>query len=228
MVDLRPVARALLPAVDFHRGRSPLGSDLGRRAALLDGVDPTVDAAAGAAPTRRRAPTQWVLVVALLVAGAGTAVALSQHVMWFDELQAWNIARVSSSLGDVAHHLRYEGHPIGWYLLLFGLTRFTGDPRAMQVLELVIVLATYALILFKSPFAVPVRVALLGGYFVSFEYGVLSRSYSLEVLALVVALVALARPRPAWRRAGPPPAPAGRAPPGGGGAPRPPPRGRGR
>jgi hypothetical protein len=143
-----------------------------------------------------------VLLVALVLAGAVTAAALHQHVMWFDELQAWNIARVSSSLGDLTRHLRYEGHPIAWYLLLYALTRVTGDPRAMQRLELAIVLGTYALILFKAPFTVPVRVALLGGYFLSFEYGVLSRAYSLEVLALLVALVALARPRPAWLAAG--------------------------
>ncbi len=48
----------------------------------------------------------------------------------------------------------------------------------------------------------PVRVVLVAGYFVSFEYGVISRAYSLEVLALLLTLVALARPRPAWLPAG--------------------------
>jgi hypothetical protein len=118
--------------------------------------------------------------------------------MWFDELQAWNIARASHSLGGLYANLRYEGHPIAWYLVLYGLTRFTGDPRAMQAVELLIVSGTAALILFRSPFSLPARVAVVTGYFVAFEYGVVSRSYGLGVLALVTVLVLLGRPRPAW------------------------------
>ena len=55
--------------------------------------------------------------------------------MWFDELQAWNIARASHSLGDLYTNLRYEGHPILWYLPLYALTRFTGNPHSMQVVQ---------------------------------------------------------------------------------------------
>ncbi len=139
------------------------------------------------------------LLAAVFVAAAGLlGYALARHVMWFDELQAWNIARASHSLGALAHNLRYEGHPLGWYLALYTLTRFTGDPRAMQVLEFLIVVGSFALILFRSPFSVAVRVTLVAGYAVSFEYGIISRGYGLGVLALLLVLVALARPRPAW------------------------------
>ncbi len=118
--------------------------------------------------------------------------------MWFDELQAWNIARASHSLGDLLSHLRYEGHPALWYLPLYGITRFTGDPRAMQVLAWVLVVGVDALILFRSPFPVIARVALVAGYFFAFEYSVMARSYGLGVLLLVVALVGLGRSRPKW------------------------------
>jgi hypothetical protein len=68
----------------------------------------------------------------------------------------------------------------------------------MQALELVVCTATAAVILFRAPFSVPTRGALLAGYFLAFEYGVISRSYGLGVLALVVVLAALGRPRPSW------------------------------
>jgi hypothetical protein len=140
-----------------------------------------------------------VLLGGLLLAFAGlTAVGLWQHVMWFDELQAWNIARASHSLGGLYTNLRHEGHPIAWYLVLYGLTRLTGDPRAMQAVELLVVSGTAALILFRSPFSLAARVAVVAGYFVTFEYGVVSRSYGLGVLALVTVLVLLGRRRPAW------------------------------
>src|ERR1700737_4773169 len=63
------------------------------------------------------------LVVAFLAALAIAGFALARHAMWFDELQAWNIARASGSLPDLFHHLRYEGHPAAWYLGLYGVTR---------------------------------------------------------------------------------------------------------
>ncbi len=145
-------------------------------------------------------PAWWAPALILVAASALLAVCIGAHAMWFDEVQAWNIARASHSLGDLFANLRYEGHPVVWYLPLFALTRVTGNPRAMQALEWAIVTATYAVILFKAPFRLGVRAAIIGGYFVTYEYGVISRSYSLELLFLVGALVLLARPRPAWGR----------------------------
>jgi hypothetical protein len=139
-----------------------------------------------------------LLVAVFLVAAVVSAVCIHQHAMWFDELQAWNIARASHSLGDLFSHLRYEGHPPLWYLPLYGLTRFTGDPRAMQLLTWVLVVVVDGLILFRSPFPTPARIALVAGYFFAFEYSVMARSYGLGVLLLVVALVRLGRQRPRW------------------------------
>jgi hypothetical protein len=143
-----------------------------------------------------------VLIVAWMTAAGVSAVTIHAHAMWFDELQAWNIARASHSLPDLLAHLRYEGHPALWYLLLYGLTRFTGDPRALQVFGWLIAVATYAVVLFRAPFPVPARVALVAGYFFAFEYSVIVRSYGLGLLLLVLALSWLAAARPAWGKAG--------------------------
>ena len=136
-----------------------------------------------------------------VVAALLSAVCIHAHAMWFDELQAWNIARASHSLGDLFSHLRYEGHPPLWYLPLYAITRFTGDPRAMQVLAWLLVVVVDALVLFRSPFPVPARIALVASYFFAFEYSVMARSYGLGVLLLVAALVALGRVRPRWTAA---------------------------
>jgi hypothetical protein len=157
------------------------------------------DARAGATSPRRE---RVVLGVALVVASAVTALGLRGHTMWFDELQAWNIARASHSVGDVYAALRYEGHPIVWYLPLFVITRFTGDPHAMQVLQWAIATGTFALVLFRAPFTIGMRIAVVAGYFFAFEYGVISRSYGLSALLLILAVTLLARPRPAWMGAG--------------------------
>ncbi len=139
-----------------------------------------------------------MLVVAFLVAAVISGVSIHAHAMWFDELQAWNIARASRALPDLFVNLRYEGHPALWYLPLYALTRVTGDPRAMQVLGWLVVMAVNAVVLFRSPFSVPARLAIVAGYFFAFEYSVIIRSYGLGLLLLVLALSCLGRPRPAW------------------------------
>ena len=166
------------------------------------GLAPAPEGSTDPTAVAPRARSRGVLLAILLVASAIAAYCIHAHAMWFDEVQAWSIARASNSLGSLSTNLRYEGHPILWYLPLFAISRFTADPRAMQVFEWVVLTCTYAVVLFKAPFSLGVRVAILAGYFVTFEYGVISRSYSVQVLVLVLALVALARPRPAWGRVG--------------------------
>src|SRR5262249_46129987 len=121
----------------------------------------------------RPAPRRGLLLVLLATFSVITAIGLRGHAMWFDELHAWNIARASHSVGDLSQNLRYEGHPILWYLPLFAITRFSGDPHAMQLLQWAIATGTIALVLFRAPFSVPVRVAVLAGYCFAFEYGVI-------------------------------------------------------
>ena len=157
-------------------------------------LKPSPAFAEATAPPSRRGLLVGVFVVVAVV----SAVCIHQHSMWFDELQAWNIARASHSLPDLFSNLRYEGHPPLWYLPLFALTRFTGDPVAMQVAGWLIVLAVDAIVLFRSPFPVPARIALVAGYFFAFEYSVITRSYGLGMLLLVTALALLGRPRPRW------------------------------
>lgn len=173
------------------QARAPIADPAGAPHAA--GSDPI---ALSAASNERR-----VLLIAFVVVAVASALTIHAHAMWFDELQAWNIARASSSLPDLFHNLRYEGHPALWYLPLYVLSRVTGDPRAMQALGWCVSVATAGVVLFRAPFPVPARVALVAGYFFAFEYSVIVRAYGLGVLLLVLALMWLGRGRPAWGRA---------------------------
>jgi hypothetical protein len=144
--------------------------------------------------TEPRVTTGRLVAFAVLV--LVTALNIAAHPMWFDELQAWNVARTADSLGDVAEHLHYEGHPIGWYLPLFALSRVTGNPAAMQVLQGAIAAGVFWMLLFRAPFRTSVSVMLAAGYIFGFEYAVISRPYGLCALLFLLALDALARPVP--------------------------------
>jgi hypothetical protein len=116
---------------------------------------------------------------------------MHRHEMWRDELQAWLLAAGSGSLPELFHNLRYEGHPALWHLLLFAVSRVTHALWAMQVLHLAIAAAAVFLFARNAPFSRRARALFAFGYFPLFEYGVISRSYSLGLL-LVLAFASLA------------------------------------
>ncbi len=124
------------------------------------------------------------------------------HEMWRDELQAWLIARDSPSLASLFHSLRYEGHPALWYLLLRALTHVFDDPRTLQFVSLVCGAATVYLFALFAPFSRVIRALFAFGYFVVYGYTIVARSYSLEMLLLIVMCVLLTRERPRWLAAG--------------------------
>ena len=119
-----------------------------------------------------------------------------RHEMWRDEYQAWLFARDSASVRDLFANLRYEGHPPLWHLMLYGVTRFTVNPAAMQVVHLVLATIAAWLVLRHAPFSRLFRAAFCFGYFAVYEYAVISRNYS---LGLLVALLFIIRYRDGGR-----------------------------
>jgi hypothetical protein len=141
---------------------------------------------------------RWLVLVAFV---AVVGIAMWRHEMWRDELQAWMIARASHSAPNLLDNIRYEGHPALWYLLLLPLTKISGAPWVMQSAQLVIATGGLALVLWKAPFTRLQKALFAGGYFILFEYGTLSRSYSLGWLFLAVTCV-VASGRHRWPWAG--------------------------
>ena len=144
------------------------------------------------AASRRWFPAGLTAAYALVL-----AFGLAHHEMWRDELQAWLLARDSANPADLLANLKYEGHPALWYLLLMPLTRVSASPVAMQALHLVIASATVFLVARFAPFTRLQSALFAFGYFPLYEYGVISRSYALSLLLVVVACVFL---RDRWRR----------------------------
>jgi hypothetical protein len=137
---------------------------------------------------------RWLILAGFV---AVVAVTMWRHEMWRDELQAWMIARASDSVPDLLDNLRYEGHPALWYVVLLPLSKLHDGPWMMQLAQLVIATASLALVLWKAPFTLRQKALFAFGYFVVFEYGALSRSYSLGFL-LVSATCVVASGRRRW------------------------------
>jgi len=121
----------------------------------------------------------WIpLLVYAIVGLAG----ILHHEMWRDELEHWMQAKDSAGLTDLVRNLRQEGHPAAWHLVLFGVSRFTHNPLAMQLLHLGIAVCSAFFFLRYAPFPYVYRLLFCFGYFMSYEYAVISRAYGLGAL----------------------------------------------
>lgn len=112
--------------------------------------------------------------------------AITHHEMWRDEIQAWLLARDSTSLTDLFRNLRYEGHQAIWHLLLTPLSRVTASPVIMQAAHLLIAATTVYLTARYSPFNRPQKFLIVFGYFYFYEYALISRNYALGVLLITL------------------------------------------
>jgi len=148
-------------------------------------------------------PLRWwtALVGAMIITvyyGSILGPILMHHAVWRDEAQAWLIARDSHSVGELLAHMKYEGHPPLWHLMLYVITRFTTDIAYMQLLNLVISIATVFVVARWSPLNWLEKFLFAGGYYVLFEYGAISRNYQLAALCLFAVCAVWSRRRTAF------------------------------
>ncbi len=106
------------------------------------------------------------------------------HELWADEIIPWQIAKSSSSLWNLYEHYQYEGHTFIWYAMVWGVHHTVGSLIYMQLTH--ILLASSAIIIFLKyvPFSTTEKLLYIFGYFMFYEYAVISRPYILGVLSV--------------------------------------------
>ena len=123
------------------------------------------------------------------------------HEPWYDEAEAWQMAR-GASIHDLLFYIpHYEGHPSLWYLIL-AIPAKLGVPYEFGLKSVAILAALIYgwLFLFKSPFPKLVRFSLPFHYFFFYQYGIISRPYGLSVLCLLLMAMAFkTRNEKPWR-----------------------------
>jgi hypothetical protein len=138
-------------------------------------------------------PLLWAAVFAVL-----SLVRIPFHEMWRDEMNVWVAAVDSTSLADLIHGMKYHAHGLVWPLSVYALVQLVPMPMAMQCLHVAIATGAAWLLFRFAPFQ-PWQKILVGfGYYVFFEYAVISRHYAWVVLLLFTALSFLTAPRPRY------------------------------
>jgi hypothetical protein len=117
------------------------------------------------------------------------------HELWLDESHHWLLSRDSESIAQLWTNTRYEGHPIMWNVLLYVITRLSWNPVWMQLLHICISTAAVAVFVRKAPLGLMVKVLFIFGYFMLFEYNLISRNYSLGAFFLFLSCALFERRR---------------------------------
>ena len=109
------------------------------------------------------------------------------HEPWYDEAQAWQIARTASWHDMVWVIPHWEGHPPFWHLFL-AIPAKLGVPWqwAFPIIGMSLILINGFLLFFKAPFPRWVRCLLPFNYFLFLQYGVIVRPYSVMVFLMLL------------------------------------------
>ena len=111
---------------------------------------------------------------------------LMHHEMWRDEIQAWSIAKASSTPLDVIRNTQFEGRPPLWQLIIWPLTKAFSDPSVMKILTFLMGSIAIWIWLHRSPQPLFLRASISFGFLLTGGYFVHSRDYIAMFLILML------------------------------------------
>lgn len=120
-----------------------------------------------------------------------TLIGALNHELWFDETQAWVIVR-DCDLSGLFEMLRYEGHPPLWYLILLPFAKLGFSCEVIPLISWFFSVMTVLLILWKAPFGLGMKAAVIfSGGFLFFQ-SIIARVYCL--IPFLLCLIAVLYP----------------------------------
>jgi hypothetical protein len=137
---------------------------------------------------KKKSYEQHLNTLILLAYAAALILVMVHHEPWFDEAQSWLIARDATVWDLVSNITHYEGHPPIWHLLLMPLAKnHVPFEWGVKSVNFIFAVASMGVLVFKSPFPRLIRFTLPFSYFLFYQYGVISRPYSLMMLGFMLA-----------------------------------------
>ncbi len=138
---------------------------------------------------RTNTKTSFLTVIILIIWLGLVIYTESHHEFWRDEVRALSLAQDIQSPADFYALLKYEGHPLLWYVLLFIGTSLINTPVWLPVLAVAIAFTAVSIFMFNAPFPLWSRLIFIFGAFSVYEYAVMARNYGLSMLLLFLIAV---------------------------------------
>ena len=121
-------------------------------------------------------------IFAVWFAYAGASVLL--HEPWRDEVHAWTMARALTP-AQLFHEMRYEGHFVPWFYIVFPFARIGFPGITLNLISFAIMGGCVFLLLFKSPFSIYAKAAVVLTVPMAYYYPVVSRCYCFYALCVL-------------------------------------------
>lgn len=128
--------------------------------------------------------------IVFLIYLAFVATVMCFHEPWFDEAQAWLIARDCSWKEILTVRPHYEGHPPLWWVML-AVPAKLGIPYevGLKTINLACAGLMIWLLEFKTRIPEMLKTILPFSYFLCYQYGVTSRPYALMIAAMLLVAI---------------------------------------
>jgi len=137
-------------------------------------------------------PLLHKFLLALAFAGylAVVTIGVSVHEPWWDEAQAWLLARDAPISELLSHDLAYEGHPPLWYLILAIPAKLRLPYQSLHIVSALCGIVGVVLLLRLRQVPIAARVLLPFTFYFAYQYTVVAREYVLipPLLFLILAL----------------------------------------
>jgi hypothetical protein len=111
----------------------------------------------------------------------------SRHEFWRDEIRALTLVQEAGNPLDLIKLIRYEGHPLLWYLLLYIGKSLINTQLILPITSILIAFAAVSIFMFYSPFPLWFRTLFIFNAFPLYEYSVMARNYGITMLLLFIA-----------------------------------------
>jgi hypothetical protein len=101
-----------------------------------------------------------------------------------------------ASLGTIVKISPNMGTPVGWYFILKPFASLGFPFGAQQALTLILIWAAVAILIFQGPFSILISTCWCLSWYLSFEYSVMSRNYTVGILGVFALLGSYSRRAP--------------------------------
>ncbi len=119
-----------------------------------------------------------ICILITLAYAVFTLIGVLHHEIWADEAQVWQLCKYLS-FSELFHHLHNEGHPALFYLLVMPFAKLSSNIIFMQLICWGVMCFASFLLLYKAPFNMYAKIAILLSAGFIYFFPVIARSYSI-------------------------------------------------
>ena len=113
---------------------------------------------------------------------------LLNHQIWRDESQAWLISHASGNFQELIQNLKYEGHPPGWYLIIWGTSFLVPTYNSIKLIQFFSNLWLFFLLFRDRNLNNRIVFLIVFNFYILVGFGTISRPYTLGICLIYLSI----------------------------------------